>query len=365
MAIPAENNISPNSKGKPAGSQRESAAKAGESQIKSKVETKPQAWNQLSITDKSHKVLDTSFNFFILPLCGVSFLSSLGSFVSANFLDGENEFIDKVAEFTNKGAYFFNGAYGALRNALGNNIIGALGYSFVSFSSIVGDNENMYQWKGPGSALDQLPGLNNIIGGNEKIKKKYSGERFNEYKTFSESVCKTWDSIKVVSSDIYDEYKSNLKEGKNILKATNEIFVISDKKTEKHLVISTLGILAGFVTGIGLGFKNLGAGIRDTFGILADIGVLGIAFAPLEEGDSISSRIKYGFAGGGYLGGGFADLILYRIFGIAKADILTVGLDNSGFGSMTWADTDSIERSLEIAKQKDAQSKELQTQMSV
>ena len=314
---------------------------------------------ELGVREKSEKILGNGFNFLVLPICAVSFFSSIGSFVSANFLNGENEFLDRVTELSNKGAYFLNGIYGALNNALSNNIIGALGYSFVSFSSIVGDNENMYQWKAPGSALDQLPGLNDCTANNKKIMRKYPGqeESFNLYKNHWQSVCKTWDSIKAVSSDICDEYKLKLKEGKNIFKTTSEVFITNDRKAEKHLVVSTLGILVGFFTGIGFGFKKLGATIRDAFGILADIGVLGIAFSPSVKGQSSDSRVKYGVSGSGYLGGGFVDLA-YRWLGIPKTDLLAVGLDNLGFGFMTWANADSNKRAKEIARQKNTQNSE-------
>lgn len=343
---------------KPTGPRKESPAKVDEPPLQSDRtdnKAKPPSWKELSTREKSEKVLGDSFNFFVAPLCAISLLSSIGSLIYANFLDGENEFLDKVSELSNKGAYFFNGIYSASRNALRNNIVGAVGYSCVSLASIVGNNDNMYQWKAPGSALDQLPGLNDCTVNNKKIMKKYSGKNsVNEYKNFQDSIYKTWDSIKVVISDIYDEYKSKLSEGKNILKTTSEVLVTNKRNAERHLVISSIGIFIGFFTGIGFGFKKLGSTIRDTFGILADIGIWGISKTPGDEKQSRSSKIKYGFSGSGYLGGGLVDLV-YRWAGIPKADLLAVGLDNLGFGFMAWANADSIERSTELARQTNAE----------
>ena len=58
------------------------------------------------------------------------------------------------------------------------------------------------------------------------------------------------------------------------------------------------------------------------------------------------------------MGGGFVDLILYRWLGISKTDLLAVGLDNLGFGFMTWADADAYNKAQEIDKQKRVQNSE-------
>ncbi|OGI10216.1 MAG: hypothetical protein A3I68_08060 [Candidatus Melainabacteria bacterium RIFCSPLOWO2_02_FULL_35_15] len=352
-------------RGKPTGPRQEGQTRVDEPSLPSDSadnKAKPPGWKELSAQEKSEKAFDNSFNFFIAPLCAISLLSSMGSLIYANFLDGENEFLDKVSELSNKGAYFFNGIYGAINNALSNNIVGAVGYSCVSLASIVGNNDNMYQWKAPGSALDQLPGLNDCTVNNKKIMKKYPGTNaVNAYKNFSDSIYKTWDSIKAVISDIYDEYKSKLSEGKNIFKTTSEVFVTNERNAERHLVISSIGIFAGFFAGIGFGFKKLGSTIRDIFGILADIGIFGISKSPSDKQQSRSSRVKYGFSGSGYLGGGLADLI-YRWAGIPKADLLAVGLDNLGFGFMTWANADSNKKARELARQKNAE--EIPAQMA-
>ena len=300
----------------------------------------------------SEKLLNRSYKFLIAPLCALSSLSSVASFISANFLDSENEFFDRASRLSNKGAYFFNGVYSSVDNALSNNIVGTMGYSLVSVASILGDNENMYQLKGPGSALDQLPALNDNTANNKKIMEKYPGdpEYFNVYKNFKDSVNKTYDSFKVVCSDISDEYKSKLNKGENILKATSEIFITTKRYAERHLVISTLAILTGFFTRSVLGFHRLGATIRDVFGMDADTGILATAFSPPVKGQAPASRPKYGIAGGGYLMGGFVDLI-YRWAEIPKADLLAVGLDNLGFGFMVAANADSNKRSRQLARE--------------
>lgn len=352
-----QDNFEPIRGNKPTGPRQESPAKVDEPPLQfnnTDNKAKPPSWKELSAQKKSEKAFDNSFNFFIAPLCAISLLSSIGSLIYANFLDGENEFLDKVSELSNKGAYFFNGIYGAINNALSNNIVGAVGYSCVSLASIVGNNDNMYQWKAPGSALDQLPGLNDCTVNNKKIMKKYTGTNaVNAYKNFSDSIYKTWDSIKAVISDIYDEYKSKLSEGKNIFKTTSEVLVTNERNAERHLVISSIGIFIGFFTGIGFGFKKLGSTIRDTFGILADIGIYGISETE-DKNQSRSSKVKYGFSGSGYLGGGLVDLV-YRWAGIPKADLLAVGLDNLGFGFMTWANADSNKKARERARQTNAE----------
>ena len=362
MGMPAENNIGPNFKGSPAGQLQQGATRIGESKKSAEGSEPPESKGKPGLTaeDKKkiddlplEKLLSRSFKFLVAPLCGLSFLSSIGSFFNTNFLNGENEFIDKVTELSNKGAYFFNGAYGSLNNALSNNIVGALGYSLVSVASIVGNNENMYQWKAPGSILDQLPTLNDNTANNKKIMEKYGEPKyFKVYKNYKDSVIKTYDSFKIVCSDIYDEYKSKLSKGENIIKATTEVFITNTNKryAERHLVISSIGMSVGFFSGIVFGFKKFGATIRDIFGIDADTGILATLFSPPAEEEAPHFRTKYGFSGAGYLGGGFVDLI-YRWIGIAKTDLLAVGLDNLGFGFMTSACADSNKKTRELARE--------------
>ncbi len=296
-------------------------------------------WNQLNSLERKDKVLELIFKFLVSPLSIASAVSSSWSFLLSHIFKGENETLDKIAEYSNRAAYFVNGLYGSLDNACSKNLVGTIGYGVVSLASIVGNKENLYYLKGPGSALDQLPAMAEELGYNEEIKKIYDikeGEEkeFNKYKGYWDSVEKTLTGTRVVCKDIYREFME--KKSKGIFKALWEIFVTDKRKAEKNLVVSSIGMLIGSGMGIVPALRKAGSIIRDIFGMHADLGLVAKGFSANKAGNSIGSNLKYTLCGALYESGSIVDLI-YRITGWDRSNLLAVGLDNAGFWFMNWA----------------------------
>jgi len=290
------------------------------------VNSKP--WKELQPREKTEKILDTSFAWVVRPLCLISTISSVLSCVMTNLFDSENEYLDKVAEVFNRGAYFINGMYGAFENGSSNCLPGAAGFGLVSLSSIIGTKENMYLLKGPGSALDQVPAMLDEVGSNPSIIEKYSLESnndklFNKYDSFRDSMKKTIFATKFVCTDIYSEFKTKFLKGK-IWDFFKEFIIKSDRREEKNLIVSSLGILAGVGIAIVGGLRRVGASIRDIFGIHADLGLFG------------KKNIWYKICGAFYTIGSGTDLV-YRWTELPKLELAAVGMDNLGFMFMTWA----------------------------
>lgn len=285
-------------------------------------------WKELSPGEKKEKVLDTSYAWVVRPLCLISTISSVLSCLLSNIVDKENEYLDNIAEYFNKGAYFINGIYGAFENAASNCLPGGIGYGLVSLASVIGTKENMYLLKGWGTILDQMPAMLDDVGTNPKLleiqnSKNRSGEDFNKYSSLWESVTKTWDAIKVVCGDIYKEAKSKLLKGKII--GFLKIFILKDeRRAEKNLVVSSLGVLAGVTIALVNKFKLVGASLRDIFGMHADLGLFS------------KKNPWYKACGAFYIIGSSTDLI-YRWTDIPKLELAAVGMDNLGFMFMTWA----------------------------
>lgn len=285
------------------------------------------SWSELVPQEKIDRALDQGFKYLVAPVSAISAISSVWSFISANLLKNENEFLGTVSSWFNKLAYFINGIYGGIGNSFSKNWPGALGYSLVSLASIIGDEDNMYLLKGPGSALDQMPATLADVCTNPEIKKIYGLEDGKE-KTFNEfeglnSIGRTFTAVRVVCQDVIREF--NEKKSKGFLKAISEIFITDEKRrAERNLVLSSLGLLTGAFIGLGTKFKRLGSSIRDIAGGYADLALLS------------KKNVLYKLSGVGYTFGSLLDLI-YRWVNIPKLNLAAVGLDNAGFCFMNLA----------------------------
>lgn len=298
------------------------------------------SWKDLTCDQKRQFALDLTFNGLVIPFSALSTLSSVFNFLRSNFFKSESEFLDKASERLNKLAYFINGIYGGLDNGFKKNLVGSLGYSLVSLSSILGNKENMYLLKGFGSALDQIPSTNEDLAYNPKIKNQYNLKdenetQFTQYTDFGDSVKKTFNGMKVVLSDICEEVKKE-KASKGFLKALYEVFVKGKRRAEKNLVVSSIGIFSGSFLGTFLGLRKTGSSIRDIFGAHADIALAFKGDSVNKLGNSTGSNAKYKACGILYVIGSFLDLI-YRWFGTSKLELAAVGVDNAGFMFMNWA----------------------------
>ncbi len=313
-------------------------------------------FNQLNNEERKerlNKYLDIGFKSVIVPSAFVAGVSSLMTFVKANFGGQEDEYWDRNANVANRFTYFFNGIYGALKNLFDNCLPGAIGYSLVSFSSFF-PNAFMYFAKGPGSAFDQIPAFLKDVAHNDRIAKKYTKNgvnTFNNYSSLTDSMVKLKDAVGIVFQDIFKDYKQNRTGGMGIVGSllkplTNEFF--SGKETgEKNLLISSTGILSGVLIGALSGMKgtlfSIGSSLRDLFGVHADLSLFKKGWSNTKDGVSTGiGNFLYMICGGAYTLGSAADLI-YRWTGMNKLETLAVGMDNIGFLFMTGANAMDID----------------------
>ena len=291
------------------------------------------------------KVLDQGFKWLVAPLSILSATSSVCSFISNSFFKNENWFIDKMAGLSNRASYFMNGIYSAINNACTNNLPGAIGYGLVSLASVIGNEDNMYLLKGPGSALDQLPAMLEDAADNPRIAKWFGlkpdkNNGFTTYNDVWDSVKKTIVSTGIICGDTVRELKEKLSKG--FVTGILDTFARGGRKAEKNLVLSSLGLLTGSFLGLGLGFKRIGASIRDISGAYADLALFS------------KDNLWYKLCGGFYGLASFLDLI-YRWTGIEKLNVAAVGLDNAGFCLMSYANAGDNQRAREKVRKQVAQ----------
>ena len=289
---------------------------------------------------RADKYLDLIFKCLVIPASFVSAFSSISTFLLTNFFNKENEYLDKIAEHSNKLSYFLSGIYGGLENSYHNNTPGTLGYGFVSLSSIFGTKENMYMLKGPGSAFDQLPAMLEDVAYNPEIIKKYKLEKdkekdFNKYPTFRDSFGKLLFATQVVCKDIVRELKENMPKG--FFTALKKVFIKGERVAEKHLTVTSLGILSGVFLALVPGLYKIGRSIRDISGAYADAALFAKGFSKAEDGKATGvGNMKYMLCGALYMLGSFSDFI-YNWTGLNKLELAAVGFDNAGMLFMTWA----------------------------
>lgn len=298
--------------------------------------------SKFSNGDAVDKAFRSSFNCLVAPVSIVSTLSSVYSFISTNFFNSENWFVDKLATLSNRASYFINGIYSGANNICTNNLPGALGYLIVSLASVIGNEENMYLLKGPGSALDQLPAMLEDAADNPGVAKHFNldAKKDNGFTTYSDlwdSVWKTIVSTGIICGDTVRELKEKLPKG--IVDGILNTFARGGRISEKNLVLSSIGLLTGAFLGIGTKFKRLGSSIRDISGAYADLGILS------------KDKISYKLCGVFYGIASLLDLI-YRWTGIEKLNLAAVGLDNAGFCFMSYANADDNEIARKRAREK-------------
>lgn len=322
---------------------------------------------------KPEKLLKYALNYVALPVSLISSVSSITNFVQANFLSGENELVDKVATLSNRASYFVNGLYGSTDSAISRNTTGVAGFGLVSLASIIGNRENMYFLKGPGSALDQLPGMLEDAAYNPEIMKRYNlkpgqEKEFNKYKGFWDSFEKTIFSSWVVCKDIARDLKERTsKDG--VLNAIKGVFITDKRRAERNLVTSTLGILTGVFLGSFKKLFTLGASLRDIFGIHADLAVYSKGFSYADNNKTVANEngqnkkstglgnLMYKYSGALYTVGSLLDLV-YRWTGMSKLETLAVGIDNAGFLFMNLG----LAKDNEAARLRDNKTKTLTTE---
>lgn len=287
-----------------------------------------------AIKEKGKKVLSLIFNYLVTPISFASAFTSLGAFFRK-----DSDFLEKASSILNKLGYFINGFHGSFKGALTNDLTGTVGYGLVSLASIIGNSENMYYLKGWGSATDQLPAVNEDIAYHDEIKKSYGlkdgeEENFKKYTSFWDNVKKTCSGVKVVCSDIFEEFNKKKREG--VFKALWDIFVKDKRRAERNIVASSFGMYFGSFLGIFPKVRTVGQVIRDIFGAHADLGLFAKGSGMNKAGNKVGSNLKYMICGVLYELGSLTDLV-YRLTKMDRLHHVAVGLDNAGFWFMNWA----------------------------
>lgn len=288
-----------------------------------------------AVNKNREKILASFFNYIVTPVAFASMFTSLGAYFKK-----DSDLLEKASGALNRIGYFVNGLYGSVNGAFTKDLVGTVGYGIVSLASIVGNSENLYYLKGPGSATDQLPAVNEDAAYYNEIKKEYKlkdgkEEDFKIYTKYSDSVKKTFDVIKAVCSGIISDFKKKKSEG--FFKAIWDIFAKDkEKRAGRNIVVSSIGMYLGSFLGLFPKLRTAGKVIRDIFGAHADLGLFAKGTAVNKAGDKVGSNLKYMLSGVLYELGSLTDLV-YRLTNMDKLNHVAVGFDNAGFWFMNWA----------------------------
>ncbi len=273
-------------------------------------------------------------NYVTIPSSIAAAASGVVSFALPNLFKTENETVDLVADYANKLAIFTNAIYGAVENSYSKNFIGTLGYSCDLISSIVAPAEELYIYRGFGSALDQWPGFLELLNGHKKVLAKFnpSGNPdyvFSKYEGF-------WDSFKkfIFGAGIvlHETYKDAIEafKTKGLIAGVINPF----QRAEKNLIVSGMGLFAGAFMAVFLGFKKSGGLVRDFFGGYSDLAVLHKGMQSKGK-ESDAGDFKYVLGSIFYTAGTILDVI-YRVFEVNNMHVLALGVDRLGSLFLAW-----------------------------
>ncbi|MBI3307750.1 MAG: hypothetical protein HYZ79_00070 [Candidatus Melainabacteria bacterium] len=281
------------------------------------------------LSPKITQALKLTENYLVAPTCFLSLGTGALSFLLHNVFKNSNEFVCKVAEYASKAAVFSTSVFGSLRNAYNKDSFGTLAFSVDFLTSIFARGDNLYLLKGFGSGLDHTPLLLTDVATNPKIVKEYNLEKgnedaFNQYTGFLDSAKKTFSAVRVIFSDIYDEFKS-----KGFQKGFIDSFFKGERTAEKNLLVSGLGIIGGASVAFIPGLHILGASLRDLFGIYADLSYYDKGMSEASGKLDSQSKKHYRKSGIEYTVGSVLDL-LYRWTKIEGLNLLALGVDRWG-----------------------------------
>lgn len=277
------------------------------------------------------QVEDFSEKFLVIPSATLSGILGAYSFIKANFLDGQNDLIDKAALFFSKLALFATGSFGGIQTMLKKDSVGSGGYLADIIVSILANDDQFYLWKGL-SALNNSPAILEDVKHHPKIIEKFKDKNFLPFSGFLDGIKKSFVSYKIIASDIIKELLD--KKNGNIFSKLHKIFIRNTKEgkhrtAERNLLISTIGILIGASTGILTPFKKLGATTRDIFGLHTDLALIDKTRSKDSAGNFTQGRKLYGASGIFYTGGSILDLV-YRWTKLENLNLLAIGLDRLG-----------------------------------
>ena len=285
----------------------------------------PTRINSDAFKDKAEQISKLVQNWVVAPVCGFSALTGTASYLLPNYFNSENESVYKAAFWSAKAAILTNAAFGGFENFCNKNTFGTIGYVSDFVTSLIANEKNMYTLRGIGSALDQIPGLLEVLAKHPKIQKKYgltdeTKSKFTKYKKFGECSEKTFEGIKIVLSDLVSDFQNIYKE-KGLIPALITPFT----KAEKNLLISSAGILSGVIVAFVPGLFEWGAKIRDAFGLQADFAVIHKACADKQR----KSFFPYLLSGIFYTIGTSLDFI-FRWTEKTNLNLAAIGSDRLG-----------------------------------
>lgn len=270
-------------------------------------------------------------NAIAIPISSLSAASGLASFALAQYGGGANETLDMVAEKAGRGAILANSIFGGVTNVIDYNASGSFGYLSDIFASWLAPPEYIYTWRGIGTAFDQLPLFNEVLNDHPEIRKRYNlkeGEMFSDYNSFTDSVEKYAFGIKLSMNDLVNDVKTNMKSG-----AYHKAIIAPFAKPQYNLFTTAVGALSGASMAIFFGVHELGARVRDVFGLLCDFAVIhgGLAGNKGKETGKGASKgdMMYVLSGGTYTVGTLADL-LYRFKPMENLHFAALGIDRLG-----------------------------------
>lgn len=269
---------------------------------------------------------------YLVP--GTSYLSLVMgglSFILHNLVKKPSEILDKIGTLSAKAAFFVTAVFGGITKIRDMDTSGSLAYTMDTLTPFIASGEELYQWKGWGSATDHFPLMLTELAYHPQIKKEYDltdGHEgiFNQYKNFWDSAKKACYGVKIILGDIFREFKEN--KSKGLLQAILHPFVRGERTAEKNLLVSSFGIYIGTFLGTILGFKKTGSTIRDLFGIHADFAYINKG-ASKVSGKGDSGKKEFLSSGIFYTIGSVLDLI-YRWTGLEGLNLLAIGFDRLG-----------------------------------
>lgn len=309
---------------------------------KSHDETKPKSKSNLKTeTEKKEVKSDKEDTFkqtvnFVkdyvnTPISGLSAGLGILSFIFPNFTSkGKIDWFDNLTNWSIKGAYFANSIFGLMTNSKDRDFVGTAAYGADFATAIVAPAEEMYLWRGFGSALDQGPLFMQVLNNNEKIQKKYNkdkkeGFKYTNFTGFGDSLSKLFFALKVSVVDTIDSFKkSHRKNG--ALKAMVETI---KTRSDFNLLTTTIGVVTGSTLGVFFGFKDLGSKVRDVFGLLADFAVGHGGLQGNEGKGKSKGDILYQMSAVTYTLGTLTDFF-YRFKPLENLHFAALGVDRLG-----------------------------------
>lgn len=297
------------------------------------------------------KTSNITKNYIAGPFSGLTAILGTASSITANlFSKTKNDTLDWLSEITGKISLFSNSIFGGIININKKNTIGTIGYMSDIVSSIFAPIEEMYTWRGFGSALDQLPLFFEVFNSKEikghdeliNLYKPKKGKKLSDYEGFSDSIQKLFSGIRICTKETYNLFKEKYnKEG--VLSALKSVLL---ERPDFNLLSTSVGIITGSILSVIFGLKSIGGKIRDVFGLGADLavwkgGASGICGDGKKKGD-----LFYQASGITYTIGTVLDLI-YRFVPIENLHLAAIGVDRLGSFFMAYGNDEHNNQTIE------------------